>query len=123
MRAPKSRLPEKPRVRSAPVPVLAGGRAIWLACAILAVWAAVLVYARDQVPPGLNNDATQEALRGIRLVEEHHWEVVTASLGNSAETLYLICWARWCMCWGRPRWQCNWPAGRLRWRPFGWSGN
>lgn len=89
MRAPKSKLAEKPRVRSAPVPVLAGGRAIWLACTILAVWAAALVYARDQVPPGLNNDAAQEALRGIRLVEEHHWEAITASLGNSAETLYL----------------------------------
>ena len=60
-----------------------------MTCAILAVWAAALVYARDQVPPGLNNDAAQEALRGIYLVEGRHWEVITFSVGNSAETLYL----------------------------------
>src|ERR1017187_6929144 len=89
MRAPKTRLPERPRMRSAPVPAAVGGRAIWMACAILAVWAAALVYARDQVPPGLNNDAAQEALRGIYLVEGRHWEVITFSVGNSAETLYL----------------------------------
>jgi hypothetical protein len=60
-----------------------------MACAILAVWAAALVCARDQVPPGLNNDAAQEALRGIYLVEGHHWEAITFAVGNSAETLYL----------------------------------
>ena len=89
MRAPKTRLPERPRMPSAPAAVGVGGHALWMACAILAVWAAALVYARDQVPPGLNNDAAQEALRGIYLVEGRHWEVITFSVGNSAETLYL----------------------------------
>lgn len=60
-----------------------------MACAILAVWVAALLYARDRVPPGLNNDAAGEALRGIYLVEGRHWEVLTFAVGNSAETLYL----------------------------------
>lgn len=74
---------------SAPVPVQVGRHALWMPCAVLAVWAAALVYARDQVPPGINNDAAQEALRGIYLVAGHHGEVITFSVGNSAETLYL----------------------------------
>jgi hypothetical protein len=60
-----------------------------IACAVLAVWLGALVYARDRVPPGLNNDAAQEALRGIYLVEGHHWEAITFAVGNSAETAYL----------------------------------
>jgi len=57
---------------------------VWLVGYLLA-----LVYWRDVVPDGLVNDAAEEALRGIGLVEGRKFEVITSSLGNSAETLYL----------------------------------
>jgi hypothetical protein len=57
---------------------------VWLVGYLLA-----LVYWRDVVPDGLVNDAAEEALRGIDLVEGRKFEVITSSLGNSAETLYL----------------------------------
>ena len=57
--------------------------------AIFAAYAALLLYAHGRVPPGLNNDVAEEALRGIYLVGGHHFEVMTLALGNSAETLYL----------------------------------
>jgi hypothetical protein len=50
---------------------------------------AALAFWRDKVPDGLNNDAVEEALRGIYLVAERKFEVMTFSLGASAETLYL----------------------------------
>jgi hypothetical protein len=89
MRARKFRHPETPQTAPAPVPPAPRSRALPIACAILAVWFAAVMYARDRVPPGLSNDAAEEALRGIYLVEGHHWEVITFSVGNSAETLYL----------------------------------
>ena len=56
---------------------------------ILAAYTVALTYHRDLAPPGLSNDVAEEALRGIYLVEGHHFEVMTFSLGHSAETLYL----------------------------------
>ena len=57
--------------------------------AVFAAYAALLLWAHGRVPPGLNNDVAEEALRGIYLVRGHHFEVVTFAVGNSAETLYL----------------------------------
>jgi hypothetical protein len=57
--------------------------------AILSIYIATLVFWRDRVPNGLFSDAAQEALRGLYLVEGGHFEVITSSFGNSAETLYL----------------------------------
>jgi hypothetical protein len=57
--------------------------------AIFAAYVALLLYACGRTPPGLNNDVAEEALRGIYLVQEHHFEVITFAVGNSAETLYL----------------------------------
>jgi hypothetical protein len=57
--------------------------------AIFAAYAALLLYAHGRVPPGLNNDVAEEALRGIYLVGGHHLEVITFAVGFSAETLYL----------------------------------
>lgn len=60
-----------------------------IAFAILSAYAAALVYQRESVPAGMNNDVAEEALRGLYLVEGNHFEVLTFSVGNSAETLYL----------------------------------
>jgi hypothetical protein len=60
-----------------------------LIVAIGAAYLGALLYARDRVPAGLNNDTAEEALRGLYLVEGRHFEVMTFSLGHSAETLYL----------------------------------
>jgi hypothetical protein len=57
--------------------------------AIFAAYAAMLLYAHGRTPPGLNNDVAEEALRSVYLVAGHHFEVITFSVGNSAETLYL----------------------------------
>jgi hypothetical protein len=57
--------------------------------AILAVYTAALFYARDRIPYGLNNDAAEEALRGLYLIAQGRFEPITLILGNSAETLYL----------------------------------
>ncbi|HEY2380139.1 MAG TPA: hypothetical protein VGK48_03050 [Terriglobia bacterium] len=56
---------------------------------ILSIYAASLVVRRDIMPDGLFSDTAQEALRGIYLVQGRHFEVITSSIGNSAETLYL----------------------------------
>ena len=53
------------------------------------MYAAALMYQRESVPSGMNNDVAEEALRGLYLIEGHHFEVLTFSIGNSAETLYL----------------------------------
>ena len=57
--------------------------------AIFAAYAALLLHAHGRVPPGLNNDVAEEALRGIYLVRGHHFEVMTFAVGFSTETLYL----------------------------------
>ncbi len=57
--------------------------------ATLVVYLCALAFRRDVVPQGLHNDTSEEALRGIYLVEGRHVEVITTSIGNSAETLYL----------------------------------
>jgi Dolichyl-phosphate-mannose-protein mannosyltransferase len=56
---------------------------------IFGAYIAALAYAHGRVPPGLNNDVAEEALRGIYLVQGKHFEVLTLAIGNSAETLYL----------------------------------
>ena len=58
--------------------------ALWIPAYVLA-----LVWWHDRVPDGPNNDAVEEALRGLYLVRGHHLEVMTFAVGNSAETLYL----------------------------------
>ena len=63
--------------------------AVIAVAAILSIYVASLVFWRDRVPNGLFSDTAQEALRGIYLVEGKHFEVITFSFGNSAETLYL----------------------------------
>jgi hypothetical protein len=57
--------------------------------AIFAAYLTALIYARNSVPDGINNDVAEEALRGLYLVLGHHFEVVTFAVGNSAETFYL----------------------------------
>jgi hypothetical protein len=56
---------------------------------VLLAYLAALIFRADAVPAGLNNDAAEEALRGLYLVDGHHFEVITVAIGNSAETLYL----------------------------------
>jgi len=60
-----------------------------LSACVLVANAAALFYAREQSPPGLNNDVAEEALRGVLLVDARRLEIMTFSIGNSAETLYL----------------------------------
>src|ERR1035438_7063510 len=75
---------------SAPPPPLGSTLPNWAApVAIFAAYLAALIYARNSVPDGINNDVAEEALRGLYLVLGHHFEVVTFAVGNSAETLYL----------------------------------
>lgn len=65
-------------------------RPIWLDAAIASVFYFVsLLLWRESIPPGLGNDAAEEALRGILLLDERKLEPITLTLGNSAETLYL----------------------------------
>jgi len=45
--------------------------------------------ALGRVPPGLASDPAVEALRGLRLVAERRLEILTVSIGPSAETLFL----------------------------------
>jgi hypothetical protein len=59
------------------------------AVAIFSFYIASLILWRDRVPPGLSNDAAEEGLRGLYLVESRRLEVITFSVGPSAETLYL----------------------------------
>lgn len=56
---------------------------------ILSTYIATLAFWRDRVPNGLFSDTAEEALRGLYLVEGRRFEVITTSIGNSAETLYL----------------------------------
>jgi hypothetical protein len=82
--------PDSPPDRSSATTAAAPRRAIpvW-AFVILLVYAAGLLYQRRSVPPGMNNDVAEEALRGLYLVEGHHFEAMTFAVGNSAETLFL----------------------------------
>jgi hypothetical protein len=81
----------KRRVRAIAVPPPKTSRRYALAAAgaVFAAYGTLLLWAHGRVPPGLNNDVAEEALRGIYLVRGHHFEVVTFAVGNSAETLYL----------------------------------
>ena len=80
--------PAAPASQPAPAALPRRQAMLW-AAVILIVYAAALVYRSDRVPAGLNNDVAEEALRGLYLVEGHHFEVITFAVGNSAETLYL----------------------------------
>lgn len=65
-------------------------RPIWLDAAIASVFYFVsLMLWRESIPSGLGNDAAEEALRGILLLDERKLEPITLTIGNSAETLYL----------------------------------
>lgn len=64
-----------------------GGR---LALALGAFAYAGLLFARYRsVPDGLVNDTAEEMLKGLALVEQRRFEVMTSALGYSAETLWL----------------------------------
>ncbi|MBN2490576.1 MAG: hypothetical protein JXQ29_06985 [Planctomycetes bacterium] len=54
-----------------------------------ALYLAALACLRSRIPDGLCNDTAEEALRGVHLIEEKRFEVITGVIGNSAETLYL----------------------------------
>jgi len=59
--------------------------------AIFAAYAALLLYAHGRVPPGLNNDVAEEALRGIYLVRGHHFEVMTFAVETRPRLSICIC--------------------------------
>jgi hypothetical protein len=61
---------------------------VWLAIGLTLYLAALLLW-RDAVPDGLNNDAAEEALRGLHLLEARQLQVFSSSLGVPQETLYL----------------------------------
>jgi hypothetical protein len=56
---------------------------------ILLLYLGALVLWRDAVPAGLNNDAAEETLRGLFLIDAGRFEVITAVFGIPQETLYL----------------------------------
>ncbi len=68
----------------------------WIAVG-LAVYLLTLCVWLDRVPAGLNNDAAEEALRGVYLLERHQIEVINLhgvhpdgeAFGRSMETLFL----------------------------------
>jgi hypothetical protein len=66
----------------------AGGRGT-LRWVVLALYLVSLILWRDTVPAGLNNDAAEETLRGILLLEHGRFEVITDLIGIPQETLYL----------------------------------
>jgi len=76
-------------VQAEPVRTPSHARPAVIAAAVLLAYFAALIFRADAVPPGLNNDVAEEALRGLYLVNGHHLEVITFSIGHSAETLYL----------------------------------
>ena len=69
----------RPQRRRLALPLLAA------AASYLALHGAAL----GVVPPGVASDPVIEAMRGLRLVLERRFEVLTFSIGPSAETLYL----------------------------------
>jgi hypothetical protein len=54
-----------------------------------AAYLALHALAAGRVPPGVSGDPVIEALRGLRLVLLRRFEVLTVSIGPSAETLWL----------------------------------
>jgi hypothetical protein len=57
-----------------------------------------------RVPPGLGADPAVEALRGLRLVLERRFEILTVSIGPSAETLFLYLTGASLAVFGPVRW-------------------
>lgn len=72
-----------------PEPKISRRNALAAVIAVFVAYTAVLIYSHGRVPPALNNDVAEEALRGMYLVHGHHFEAITFAVGNSAETLYL----------------------------------
>ncbi len=69
-----------------------GRRGPWpwqLTAAVLLAYLGGLALWRDAVPAGLNNDAAEETLRGVLLIDARRFEVITAIIGIPQETLYL----------------------------------
>ena len=84
----------KPKPTSAPIPAQPLTTPSYrkpkiIVAAVLLAYFAALIFRADTVPSGINNDVAEEALRGLYLVDGHHFEVITFAIGNSAETLYL----------------------------------
>ncbi len=67
---------------------LPGRGRLALGAAALA-YAGLLLYRFRTVPDGLVNDTAEEMLKGLALVEQRRIEVLTSTLGYSAETLWL----------------------------------
>ncbi len=67
----------------------ARGRAAAALAAGAALYAGLLLFRYRTVPGGITNDAAEEALRGLILVEERRLEAITFVLGQSLETLWL----------------------------------
>jgi hypothetical protein len=87
-----SKINEKSAARVDPPPgAAAAARRLdgWWPFAFFLPYLAALAWWRDIVPDGLNNDVAEEVLRGLHLIEERKFEVMTLAIGNSAETLYL----------------------------------
>ncbi len=61
----------------------------WASAAVLAVYAVGLAAWPDAVPDGLNNDAAEEALRGLHLLEAGQLRLFSSTPGIPQETLYL----------------------------------
>jgi hypothetical protein len=83
----------------------------------LAPWAAgaaillgLHALALGRVPPGLAADPAVEALRGLRLVVERRFEVLTVSIGPSAETLFLYLTGASLAAFGPVRWALAVPS-------------
>ncbi|MFB3825714.1 MAG: glycosyltransferase family 39 protein [Bryobacteraceae bacterium] len=56
---------------------------------ILVLYALLLGYGYDRTPPGLNNDAAEEALRAIYLLDQHRFQPMAVGvIGTSTETFY-----------------------------------
>jgi hypothetical protein len=56
---------------------------------VLLLYLGALVLRRDTIPAGLNNDAAEETLRGLLLIDAGRFEVLTSVFGIPQETLYL----------------------------------
>lgn len=67
----------------------AGRRARLALLGATLAYAGVLLYRFRTAPDGLVNDQAEELLRGMILVAERRFEVLTFTVGNSAETLWL----------------------------------
>ena len=82
--------------------------AAWTAGAALLL--ALHALALGRVPPGIASDPAVEALRGLRLVLERRLEILTVSIGPSAETLWLYLTGASLAFFGPVRWALALPS-------------